>query len=132
MAGDGAPTSTSSVQRERRERRVAWIATTVASLYCCWMGLQLWRATATFEAMFEGLGAELPLATRIVVEHGPWLYPAYIIGFVAILVWKELILADKRLSTMVTCLVLIVAQFVGHWFTVAYYLPLFDLIKKLG
>jgi type II secretory pathway component PulF len=96
------------------------------------MGLHLWRSTGAFEAMFAGLGSELPLATRILVDYRSWIYPGCFGGVVALLIAKELMVRDKRLSTMLTFLVTIAAQFLGHWMTTVYYLPLFDLIDKLS
>jgi hypothetical protein len=96
------------------------------------MGLHLWRSTGVFVAMFEGLGSELPLATRILVDHRSWIYPGCFGGVVALMIAKELMVRDKRLSTMLTFLMTIATQFLGHWMTTVYYLPLFDLIKKLS
>jgi hypothetical protein len=132
MARDRDADVATPSQRERRERRVAWAANVVGCLYCAWMGVQLWRSTGAFGALFAGLGAELPTATRMLVEYRSWIYPACFGAVVAILVGKELVVRDKRLSTMLTFLVTIAAQFLGHWMTTVYYLPLFDLISKLS
>lgn len=40
--------------------------------------------------------------------------------------------SDKRLSSIVTCLVAVAGQFAYHWLTTAYYLPMFELFRKLG
>jgi hypothetical protein len=82
--------------------------------------------------MFAGLGTELPLPTRILIDHRSWFYPVCFGGVIAILIAKELMMRDKRLSTMLTFFVTIAAQFLGHWMTTVYYLPLFGLINKLG
>jgi hypothetical protein len=119
-------------QREQRERLVAWVTTAVACLYCGWMGIYQWRATGAFGAMFEGLGSDLPTATRILITYRTWIYPGVFGGLVALLVAKEFIVRDKRLSTMLTFLVTIGAQFVAQWMVTVYYLPLFDLIQKLS
>ena len=119
-------------QREQRERWVAWATTVLGCLYCGWMGFQLWRSTGNFGAMFAGLGSDLPTATRFLVDHRSWIYPGCFVAFVAILVVKELIVRDKRLSTMLTFLLTIAAQFLAQWMTTVYYLPLFDLINKLS
>jgi type II secretory pathway component PulF len=96
------------------------------------MGVHLWHATGTFAAMFAGLGTELPTATRILIDYRSWIYPTCFGGIVAILIAKELVMRDKRLSTMLTFLLAVGAQFLGHWMTTVYYLPLFDLINKLS
>jgi type II secretory pathway component PulF len=120
------------VQRERREHGLAWGITIVASLHCAWMGFHLWRSTGKFAALYEGLGTQLPSPTRMLVEQGSWIYPLCFGGLIAVLVAKEVMVRDKRLSTMLTFAVAVVAQFLAHWMTTAYYLPLFDLIDKLS
>jgi len=132
MAHDPGTDVTIPSQREQRERWVAWATNVVGCLYCCWMGFHLWRSTGTFGAMFAGLGSDLPTATRILVDYRSWIYPGCFGAFVAILVAKELLIRDKRLSTMLTLLVTITAQFLAQWMTTVYYLPLFDLINKLS
>jgi hypothetical protein len=120
------------VERERREQVLAWVTTIVASSYCGWMGFQLWRGAGRFAAMYEGMGAQVPNPTWILVEHGGWIYPVCFGGLIAVLVAKELLVVDKRLSTMISFLLAIVAQFVAHWMTMAHFVPLFDLIEKLS
>ena len=125
-------TTIDPADRERRERWIAWAACSFGCVYCLWMGLQLWRGTGTFGAIFEGLGAELPAPTRILVSYRSWIYPGCFGGFVAILVAKELVLTDKRLTAILTMLITLGAQFLGNWMMVAYYRPLLDLVRKVG
>ena len=120
------------MHREAREHAIAWITTVLGSLYCWWMGFHQWRSTGTFGAMYEGLGSDLPTATRFLVDHRTWIYPVCFGALVAILIAKEMVMRDKRLSTMVTFLVTIAAQFLAQWMMTVYYLPLFDLINKLS
>jgi len=119
-------------RREQRERLVAWMTTGIAGLYCGWMGVYHWRSTGSFGAMFHGLGGELPAATRVLIDYRSWIYPGVFGGLVAILVAKEFVVRDKRLSTMLTFLVTIAAQFLAQWMVTVYYLPLFELINRLG
>lgn len=123
---------TPQARRERREQILAWLTTGVAGLYCVWAGTVLWRSSGAFGAMFEGLGAELPTPTRIVVEHGYWIYPLVFGGVAVGLVVKERLVTDKRLSTIITCLTAILVQWLAQWFIHLHYLPLFDIIKKLS
>ena len=132
MAHDRSADVATPTQREQRERWVAWATTVVGCLYCGWMGFHLWRSTGTFGAMFAGLGSDLPTATRLLVDYRNWIYPGCFGALVAILIAKELIVRDKRLSTMLTFLVTIAAQCLAQWMTTVYYLPLFDLINKLS
>ena len=82
--------------------------------------------------MFAGLGTDLPHPTQVLINHANWIYPVSFGGIVAILIAKEVVMRDKRLSTMLTFLIAMGAQFLGHWMTTVYYLPLFDLIRKLS
>ena len=49
----------------------------------------LWKVIPTFASMFEGLGAELPLPTRIVIAMSNWfvrLLPFLVVGIVLLVV----------------------------------------------
>ena len=51
------------------------------------VGVILWKVIPTFAALFSGLGAELPLPTRIVIALSDFLVsfmPFIIVGIVAI------------------------------------------------
>jgi type IV pilus assembly protein PilC len=59
----------------------------VIVIACAVVGVILWKVIPTFAAMFEGLGAELPLPTRIVialsnnlVRYAPFVIPAIGVG----------------------------------------------------
>jgi hypothetical protein len=117
---------------ERRETALAWAATTVAVLYFAWRGLTLFRVTKTFRGMFEGLGAQLPTATRLALEYRVWIL-CIVFGLPALIVLgKEFIVSNKRTSMMITMLVVIVVLFVADLLITVYYLPLFDLMDKLN
>ncbi len=53
----------------------------------------LWKVIPTFAAMFEGLGAQLPLPTRIVITLSNWfgrlVLPVSILGFVGSVAFKR-------------------------------------------
>jgi type IV pilus assembly protein PilC len=53
----------------------------------------LWKVIPVFAAMFEGLGAELPLPTRIVIAMSHWvvrgIVPAVILGFFGSMAFKK-------------------------------------------
>ena len=118
--------------REARETALAWSATGLALLYFAWRGVMLFRATSAFGAMFEGLGADLPAATRFAVDHRAAVL-ALVCGLPALVVLvKEPLIRDKRTSTMVTMLVVIAALIAVDVLVTVYYLPLFDLIGKLS
>jgi type IV pilus assembly protein PilC len=53
----------------------------------------LWKVIPVFASMFEGLGAELPLPTRIVIAMSNWvvrgIVPAVIIGFFGVMAFRR-------------------------------------------
>ncbi len=116
----------------KSERVVAWVADGVACLYFAWLFGMHWRNVGVFAAMFEGLGAELPLPTRFVIGHSPWLFPSLFLLFSGAVAGKEPFMRDKRLSVMLTFLATLIAQFVSAVIVEAYYLPLRNLIGKLS
>jgi hypothetical protein len=117
---------------ERRESALAWAGTTVSVLYFAWRGTTLFRVTRTFRAMFEGLGAQLPLATRLAVEYRVWIL-SIVFGLPALFVLaKEFVVRDKRTSMMMTMLVVITVLFLADLLVTIYYLPLFSMIEKLS
>ena len=116
----------------RTELLLALATDVVAAWYFGWMTLQLSGNTQAFAGLYKGLGAELPVPTRFLVENGQWFYPTFFGGLVLLLGAKEALISDKRLSSIVTCLVAVAGQFAYHWLTTAYYLPMLDLFRKLG
>jgi type II secretory pathway component PulF len=115
----------------RREHVLAWAMDVVACLYGAWMFIVLWRNGGAFGHVYEGLGAELPLATRVVVDHGTWLYPLTFGLFAVVVLGKDLFVQDKRFSVMLTFFLTLLLQVVAHLAVVAQYLPLFHLMRKL-
>src|SRR5437868_13481890 len=92
----------------RRDLAVAWVVNAVACTYFGWQFWVIWRAGDTMKAMFEGLGTEVHPVTRIVIDQRSWLLPSIYSGLVAVVAGKEFVVRDKRLSTMITCLLTIV------------------------
>lgn len=126
------PVSSSANNQQDREARLAWIIDAVACAYFAWLFGVHWRNVGVFGQMYEGLGAELPLPTRFIVNQGMWFFPLLFALFAGATLGKERLIADKRISVMVTFLLTIVGQFVAHGLVTVYYLPLFDLIRKLS
>src|SRR5206468_14871 len=53
----------------------------------------LWKVIPTFAAMFEGLGAQLPLPTRIVIMLSNWvvrlMLPGIVVAFFGVMAFKR-------------------------------------------
>lgn len=120
----------SELRRLRRERLVAWVTNSVGCLYCAWMGATLLLGTRGFLEMFKSVGAELPPSTAFVVSNRIWLYPVVFGTAVLALLVKELLIGDKRLSTMLTFSIVLVVHWVAYWFVSLHYVPLFALIQN--
>jgi hypothetical protein len=78
-----------TVSAPHRERALAWAMDVIACLYVSGQLAFLWLGSGVFAKMFDGLGVDLPNATRLVVNHGFWLYPVLMVVFSAGLVGKE-------------------------------------------
>jgi hypothetical protein len=82
--------------------------------------------------MFEGLGAQVPAPTRLLLDHHVVLFGAtFGVSALGVLI-KEGFVPDKRISLMITMLLVIIIRFIADAFLTVYYLPLFDLIQKLS
>jgi type II secretory pathway component PulF len=104
----------------------------IACAYFAWLFGMHWRHAATFSALFEGLGAELPLPTRFVIGQRIWLFPVLFLLFAGIVIGKEWLVRNKRFSVMLTFLTTLIGQFIAGLLVEAYYLPLFNLINMLS
>ena len=122
-----APSSSST-----RERVICWVTDLLAVLYLLWIAAYLVRSTGHFAQMYEGLGARLPASTQFLVDQRVWFYPAVFGGLAVLVLAKEAALRDKRVSSMITFLLALLGQFMAHWLTSVYYLPLFGLIRQLS
>jgi hypothetical protein len=102
---------TTPVQRKRRyDVILAWAATAWTCLYAVYQLRLMMRHTSVFASLFEGLGAELEWPLPFLIANYRWLYP-FLIGVLVVLVLaKELWIRDKRLSLIVTLVVVIVLQ----------------------
>lgn len=119
-----------SEQSASRELAFAWTATAIACLYCAWLALTLWRHANAFGTIFRNLGVELPKGTRFVVEH-VWIYPV-LFGILALFaVVKEWIVRDKRMSVMLSFLVMMLGQWAAGALTALYQQPLFEILRRI-
>jgi hypothetical protein len=115
-----------------RERQLCLAINLVAVFYLLWLAISLGGATARFAQMYEALGAELSTPLEFLIRHGRWFYPSVFGGLAVVVVAKEWVIRDKRASSMVTLLIALVAQALGHVLTTAYYQPVFEMMRKLS
>ena len=113
-----------------RESAFAWAATAITCLYCAWLAVVLWRQAGTFGEIFRGMGYQLPTSTRFVVES-VWIYPL-LFGILALLtVVKEWMVRDKRLSVILSFLVMMLGHWAADAVTSLYLRPLLEIMHKL-
>jgi hypothetical protein len=82
--------------------------------------------------MFAGLGVELPAPTRFVTASYFWLYSVLFVGAGILMIAKEFVILEKRLSLLVTLTIALLVLLAVDWIKSIFMLPLLDLMRKLG
>jgi hypothetical protein len=113
-----------------RESAFAWAATAITCLYCAWLAVTLWRQASGFGAIFRAMGYQLSNSTRFVVEH-VWIYPVVFGTLALIAVAKEWMVDDKRISVMISFLVMMLGHWAADTATSLYLGPLLEIMRKL-
>jgi len=96
------------------------------------IGFGLFQATPIFRDLFNGLGVDLPVATKFLLANYVWLYPVFFGGAAILLIVCEFAVHEKR--RRLTATIIIFSASVSS-LAVAYfilYLPCFDLVVKLN
>jgi hypothetical protein len=114
----------------RRELTFAWAATAISCLYCAWLAVTLSRHAGAFGEIFRTMGLQLPDSTRFVVER-VWIYPV-LFGILALFaVVKEWMVGDKRISVMLSFLIMMVGHWAADGVTALYLRPLLEVMRQL-
>ena len=114
----------------RRESVFAWTATAIACLYCVWLAVTLWGHASAFGAIFGAIGYQLPNSTRFVVEH-VWIYPVLFGTLALVAVVKEWMVPDKRISVMLSFLVMMLGHWAADAVTSLYLRPLLEVMRNI-
>jgi hypothetical protein len=115
------------------EARLAWAATILLSLHSCWVGFVGYRRLPELLSLHEGLGIQEPLpAIQAFFCSHPAVFFGMYLAIAAALVAKEVLMADKRRSTMITCLLAVFLLIVADVTRVMIVDPLFRLISLFG
>ena len=102
-----------------------------ASLGCLTTSLLLVKVVPIFGGLFNGLVVELPFATRFVVTHNGWIAAMFVCGALLLPIFTEFVNpATRRMIVTGSAFAASSASVVLVVFTM--YLPLFELIRKLG
>ncbi len=120
----------SNEQSARRELIFGWAATVIACIYCAWLAITLWRHAAAFGAIFRSLNYELSSGLRFVVEHG-WICPVAFGSLALFAVLKEWVMRDKRLSVMISFLIMMLGHWVATIVSELYQQPLLEMMRRI-
>jgi type II secretory pathway component PulF len=111
---------------------LGWAASMLVSLDSLFACLVLVRSMGIFSTLFQGLGVELPGATRFLLATYVWLFPVFFVGAAVLVIAKEFVMRDVRGRLAATLLIFVTAaSFVGMVVFVLY-LPLLELVRKLA
>jgi type II secretory pathway component PulF len=113
----------------RRSHCIALLAAPV--LWLCAVTATTWRVIPVFAEMYAGLGAELPVATRIVIagRHLWWLCPLAALAALWDFSRRERPSA-RHLTVLFVGIALLGMCLMAFWLS-AIYRPMFDLINKI-
>lgn len=109
---------------------LAWLATLLSCAYLYWAYTTLASGTAALEGALGPRAAELPGPTRFVLDHHVWLYPVVLGSTALLLLAKEIVLRNKRLTLALTLAIALVALFVTDSFKTLLLSPLVEILAK--
>ena len=111
---------------------LSWAMTIFVIFWCLVFCLALVNSTGTFATLFSALDVQPPFVTRFLLANHKWVYPLLFSATGLFVLAKEFVVRDAR-SRLATTAIVFVAT-VSSLGLVIYvlYLPMFDLINKLG
>jgi type II secretory pathway component PulF len=104
----------------------------VGCLYFVCLAVGFGRAILPFTKLYEGLGVELPLPTRILLSFHSWFAPIVFALAAMLTVAKKLVEFSRRQLRVVNIALVVIGAVLPGLFVLFLYLPLFVLIGKLG
>ncbi len=110
---------------------LTWAVSLFASAYLAWLGISLYYSTPIFLKMYASIGAELPLATRLLYSFR-WFYPLLFLGAIAVVIAKQFNVREKWRNLAITFGVFAVMEALSNAMVHALYAPLLDLMEKLA
>ena len=111
---------------------LGWGASTLVSLGCLFACLVLVRSIAIFNTLFQGLGVELPGATRFLLATYVWLFPVFFVGAAILVIAKEFVMRDVRGRLAATLVIFVTAASSVGLAVFVLYLPVLELLRKLA
>jgi cytosine/uracil/thiamine/allantoin permease len=109
-----------------------WIATILACAYIVWTGVMLYMSTPKFVDMYNSMGVELPLSTRIVIATYRFGYPLWFGGATALVIVKQFYMREKWPNLSISLAAVVMVDIISRVIIWALYRPLFDVMEKLN
>jgi hypothetical protein len=116
----------------KTEARLSAVIAALSCLYVTWTGYVFAHRASAFQALFTGVGAELPPATKIVLAvcRPSCVWPVAI-ALVALLIAKEIMLRSVGVRVVVSVVAFMATAVVAAVVTEALFQPLFHLIEQV-
>jgi type II secretory pathway component PulF len=89
------------------------------------------RSIEIFNTLFQGLGVQLPGATRFLLVTYVWLFPFLFVGAAILVIAKELVMRDVRGRLAATLVIFVAAASSVGLVVFVLYLPVLELLRKL-
>lgn len=117
----------------RHEAAMAWIATLVSVLYYLWVGYVSYSRLPLVLKMQEGLGMKEGVNgfDAFLASHS-WVLLCGAVALCILLVVKEAVMADKRRSIVITCLVAVLCLVLVDLSRLLLMRPFATLIERLS
>jgi hypothetical protein len=121
-----------AAEKTQPSQLLTWTVTIVACAYFVWSGAALYSSVGIFARMFESMGVDLHLSTKLVLGSY-WLFlPLLFGGAVVLVIAKQFFVREKWISLAITLGVTVMIDVVSNVVVRALYSPLFELIEKLN
>jgi hypothetical protein len=111
---------------------LSWAMTIFVILWCLVFCLALVNSTSTFATLFSILNVQPPLVTRFLLANHKWLYPLLFSATALFVLAKEFVVRDARSRLATTAIVFVATASSLGLVVYVLYLPIFDLVDKLG
>ena len=115
------------------DRRFSWIITILAASYVLATGYNLATRVQSFERLFAGLGADLPVITQFAIKAcNPIIVWIVSIAATAFLVIKEVKMKRATAKALVSTIVFMLAGFISALVSTALEIPMLALMRQIG
>jgi hypothetical protein len=111
---------------------LAWAFAVFVAAICVETGYALFRSTVIFRTLFQDLGLDLPIATKLLVSNCVWIYPLLFGGGAIFLIAKEFMIAEPKRRLVTSGIVVVVAWALAGSAHYLLNLPMLGLVEKLS